>query len=298
MTGDQNQIRAQLQTKLRRLARSRSEDFQRMLLRFAWERFLFRLGESSAREAYVLKGGALFFLWTEEPYRTTRNLDFTGYGRPEELRESLLEIFEAVGDDGLFFDGQSLRIEPIAATPGYGGLRARFEVYLGKAKVTLQLDVGYGDAVEAEDAFYPVLLDHAAPKIRVYSKPAFVAEKFEILVRLGVVTSRMKDFFDLMVLSRDFEFDGSLLVKATENTFRRRHTPLGESIPTTMTPDYYTREDTRAYWATFLVKNQVEDNETREFSRVGQTLQDFLLPILPGSATARGKHWPAGGPWT
>jgi hypothetical protein len=187
-------------------SRTRGEDFQFILQRYAAERFLYRLGESTYRDRYVLKGAMLFALWGGSIYRPTRDLDFTGYGdnEAEAVLASLREICDlAVPDDGLTFDSSTLAAEPIRDTAEYNGLRVRFQAKLGSARLAMQIDIGFGNAIEPQpcEVEYPTLLDGASPRIRAYPPEAVVAEKLHALVVLGEANSRMKDLYDLHVIA-------------------------------------------------------------------------------------------------
>ena len=156
-------------------AKSRGEDFNQILARYALERFLYRLSQVPAREAYWLKGAMLFDLWFDVPHRPTRDADFLGLGAmdTEALAVTVREICGVSVDDGMVFDADSIIIKEIREDARYGGLRVRLLGKLGKARSTVQLDVGYGDAVTPgpEEVLYPTLLDDLpAPRLHVYPR--------------------------------------------------------------------------------------------------------------------------------
>ena len=208
-------------------SRESGDDFQLLLQRYGAERFLFRLGESQHRERFVLKGAMLLTLWGEAIYRPTRNLDFTGYGSslPDDTRSAIRDICAVpVADDGIVFNVEAPTIEPIRGQDEYNSHRARFGATLDGARVPMQVDIGFGDAIQPPpiDTHYPVLLDAPRPRIRVYPREAVVAEKLHAMVTLGERNSRYKDFYDLHVLAQHFDFDGESLVRAISATFERR----------------------------------------------------------------------------
>jgi len=152
-------------------AKEQREDFNLVLIRYALERFLYRLGRSRHKDRFILKGAMLFAAWTDQPHRPTRDLDLLGIGdsSDEALRLVFREIVRTpVEPDGLEFDDGSIRISEIREAQDYPGKRIRLKVQLGNARLDLQIDVGFGDAVTPEPAEidYPALLDLPSPRIR------------------------------------------------------------------------------------------------------------------------------------
>lgn len=214
MTKQVTNIAASVGQKLRNIARQRNEDFALVLTKFALERLLFRLSQSKHRDAFVLKGALLFELWTQGPYRTTRDADLLARGdnAPEILTNVFRDVCNiAVVDDGLRFDAQTVKAERIAEDANYQGVRATFMGYLENARIPIQIDIGFGDVVTPAPAEveFPTLLDFPAPKLLVYPRESVIDEKFEAMAKLGIANSRMKDFYDLWKLSRDFAFGDS-----------------------------------------------------------------------------------------
>lgn len=211
MTKPPKDIGASVRARLLRIARDRREDFQLLLTRYANERLLYRLSMSPHGSRFVLKGAALFTLWTGRPHRATRDLDLLGFGEPTE--QHVRSVFEQiigldVGDDGVFFDPSSLDVGLIREEQEYGGFRVTLHARVTSAQVRLQVDVGFGDAITPAAAMvdFPPLLDFPPPRLRAYPRETVVAEKVEAMVQLGLANSRMKDFFDIVVLSRMFEY--------------------------------------------------------------------------------------------
>ena len=284
-------------------ARERGEDPQFILQRYAAERFLYRLGESPHRELFVLKGAMLFALWGGSVYRPTRDLDFTGYGsdKIEAVLDRIRDICTVVAlDDGMTFDAATLRAEPIREEVEYGGLRIVFEARLGSAKVRMQLDIGFGNAIEprATDTDYPTLLDAPAPNIRAYPHEAVVAEKLHAMVVLAERNSRYKDFYDLYVLARQFPFDGAALARSIAATFARRRTTVGAALPAALASRFYADDGRAAQWRAYLARNSLP-GAPADFGRVGEVLQAFLGPVWSALAArdAFTDSWPPGGLW-
>lgn len=285
-------------------ARERGEDPQFILQRYAAERFLYRLGISPHREQFVLKGAMLFALWGGSVYRPTRDLDFTGYGSAEieAVLGRIREICSVVApDDGMSFDATTLRAAPIREEVEYGGLRIVFEARLGSAQVHMQVDVGFGNAIEppASDADYPTLLDSPAPRVRAYPHAAVVAEKLHSMVVLGERNSRYKDFYDLHVLAQQFPFDGERLARAIAATFERRRTAIDAALPAALAPRFYADGARAEQWRAYLTRNALP-GAPADFTGAGELLQRFLVP--PWRALAEGRAfsgaWTSGGPWT
>ncbi|MGV8991146.1 MAG: nucleotidyl transferase AbiEii/AbiGii toxin family protein [Thiobacillus sp.] len=182
---------ASIHARLLNRAKARGEDFNLILTRYALERFLYRLSQVPARETYWLKGAMLFDLWFDVPHRPTRDADFLDFGPMDvdALASTIREICNITVDDGMVYDPSSITVEEIREESRYGGLRVRLLGRLGNTRCTMQLDVGYGDAVTPgpEEAVYPTLLDDMPPpRLRVYPRAAVVAEKLEAIVSLGM----------------------------------------------------------------------------------------------------------------
>lgn len=162
-------IAASVRDRLLALARERGEDFQLLLTHYGLERLLYRLGKSGYRDRFILKGAMLFMLWGDQPHRPTRDADFLGFGDSSE--DSLQAIFRelcniSVEDDGLILIADSVQVEVIREEAEYGGIRVRLFGDLAGARVPIQADIGFGDAVtpEAIEIEYPTLLGNRAPQ--------------------------------------------------------------------------------------------------------------------------------------
>jgi len=249
----------------RLLARTKElgEDFNLTLTRYAVERFLYRLSISDLREQFWLKGALLFDLWFAVPHRPTRDADFLGFGPQDAalLGDAVRTLCNIQADDGMVFDAGSIAIEEIREDTRYGGLRVRLVGLLGKARSTVQLDVGYGDAVTPgpEEIDYPVLLrDQPAPRLRAYPRATVAAEKFEAIVSIGMANSRMKDYFDLRALAREGILDAATLADAVAATFARRGTALPDEMPVGLSDEFAEDATKRAQWKAFLAKNRLD----------------------------------------
>ena len=297
-------IAASVSARLLNLSRESGEDFQFLLLRYAAERFLYRLGESGHRDRYALKGAMLFALWGGSIYRPTRDLDFTGYGsnETEDVLASLREVCTvAVADDGLAFDAGRLTAEPIRDDAEYNGLRVRFQATLGDARIPMRIDIGFGNVIEpaATEVDYPTLLDGPAPRILAYPHEAVVAEKLHAMVVLGERNTRYKDFYDLHVLAQQFRFDGATLSGSIDATFKRRRTTIETALPAALAPRFYADGGRADQWRAYLTRDNLP-GAPADFGRIGEVLQIFLGPIWTALATddAFTGRWQPCGPWT
>lgn len=296
-------IAASVRQRLLDLARRRGTDFQLILIQYAVERLLYRFSRSAYKDRFILKGAMLFSAWSAEPFRATRDLDFLGKG--ENTVSAMAKVFReicktAADGDGLEFLSDKIGGEEIRDEREYRGVRLSFEARLAGARIPVQVDIGFGDAVApaAEMLEYPVLLDHPAPRLLAYPRETVVAEKFQAMVDLGMANSRMKDFFDIWVLALMFEFDGSRLTQGIRATFERRRTPIPVAPPLALTDEFYADPVKQIQWGAFLRKGRMKIQES-DFCKVGLLLRDFLMPPAVATAQSRkfSQRWSASGPW-
>jgi len=279
---------ASVRQRLLNLSRSTGEPFDLVLTRYALERLLYRLGVSAHADQFILKGAMLVATWAEIPHRPTRDLDLTGYGdtSDEQLTESFQNICRVEAEpDGLVFDGNSMNVAEIRGQEEYDGRRLRFNAYLGKACIPLQVDIGFGDAVtpEPHEISYPTILDFPAPRVRAYPCESVVSEKLQAMVALGMVNSRMKDFYDIWVIARQFEFRGETLVEAIRATFDRRATSIPKETPTALSDEFATNREKHRLWQAFLERAELTGTAV-DFPRVIDELRQFALPPLLAAA--------------
>jgi len=296
-------IAASVRQRLLNLIRETGDDANLVWSRYAVERLLYRLSVSEYADDFVLKGAALFLAWTGQPYRPTVDLDLLGHG--ENSSEHVEDVFRSmcrinVEPDGLFFDPDTVKAEPIREDREYEGQRVTLVAFLGKARIPVRVDIGFGDVVtpKPEEIAYPTLLAFPAPRIRACPRETVVAEKLQAMVVLGMANSRMKDFYDLHVLARDFDFDGATLTRAIKATFERRKTAVPAETPLALT-DEFGRDGTKTVqWNAFIRKSGLGEGAP-DLPEVISQLREFLLP--PVRATFAGspapKRWAAGGPW-
>jgi len=298
-------VSASVRARLLNQARLGGEEFERTLVRFAAERLLYRLGASTARDRCLLKGASLLAVWLPDPYRATRDVDLLAAGAvdDEAIRSLVAEVCDvACPEDGLRFDLTELVIETIRPEEEYSGKRARFRALLGKARIAVQLDIGVGDAVaiEPDEVTYPTMLPALPPpRLRAYPREATVAEKFEAMVKLDTLNSRMKDFHDVWALAGAFAFDGEALQRAVAACFERRGTPLSDETPRVLTAAFYRAPEMETRWRNYLSAGAVLVPPPAQFDTIGERIIEFLGPVRGRILAGHGAWgaWPPGGPW-
>jgi predicted nucleotidyltransferase component of viral defense system len=239
-------------------------DYNALLTQYAIERFLYRLAQSELSDQFVLKGAMLFRVWSGELHRPTKDLDLLGHGdpTPRAVADAIRRVIATpVADDGLTFDSATVNAREIREEQEYGGIRVRLVALLGNARIPMQIDVGFGDAITpgAEVRSYPTLLDMEAPTLRMYPPETVVAEKVEAAVRLGMTNSRMKDYYDLLVLLRDDDLTEENLAAAMAATFRRRQTPIPTDVPSGLSDEFGMDERARRLWTEFRRRMEIHD---------------------------------------
>jgi hypothetical protein len=294
-------LAASVRQRLLNLADERGEPFQRVLMQYGLERLLYRISRSAHRDRFVLKGALLFSIWSDTPHRPTVDIDLMS-AAPAETAE-LADAFKAilatpVESDGLEFFPDSVRAEEIRETHAYAGVRIRVLAKLEAAHIDLQVDIGFADAITPgpEQLDYPVLLEFASPRLKAYPRETVVAEKFEAAVSLGMQNSRMKDFYDLWAMARQFEFGGEVLARAIRNTFDRRKTALPFAAPVAIVDAFRADSAKQKQWTSFLAK---ADLQAPPLSEAALQIEAFLSP--PGLAAAQWQafhaRWVPPGPW-
>lgn len=288
MAKEVKNLGASVRARLLQLAKSSGQSFELVLTRFALERLLFRLSNSPHDERFVLKGAMLIMSWFDDPHRGTRDLDLLGFGdpSPEAMLATFREILAQPAADGVDFDLEALRIDRIREELEYGGLRLRTTASISGARVAITIDVGFGDALEpgAEVLDYPSMLDFPSPKLRAYARETVIAEKFQVMVALGRANSRMKDFYDIWILSKFFTFDGDRLPRAIAATFARRETPIPQDLPDALTPAFADDEQKQRQWRAFI---RDVAHDPGDLAVVIGDLAAFLMPQAASASSLR-----------
>ena len=254
---------ASIRARLKQRADATKQDFNLVLTRYGLERLLYRLSISEHAPNFLLKGALLFQIWYGDAHRPTRDADLLGFG-PDDV-PALVAIFRSVSalsvDDGIVFDPDTIAGAAIRKEAGYGGVRIDLHATLDRARIALQVDIGFGDAVTPgpQPIDFPTLLaDVPAPVLRAYPKATVAAEKLHAISILGITNTRMKDFFDLWVLLRDPTLEGAEVEQAIEATFARRQTALPNTLPIGLSETFANDGSKQLQWQAFVKRNQLE----------------------------------------
>ena len=290
---------ASIHQKILNKAAAEHRPFNELLQYYAIERFLYRLGESLHCKQFVLKGALVFLAWQAPITRPTRDMDFLGYtnNSVDNLVRIVQEVCtQPVEIDGMIFDPTSVQGEIIKEEADYPGVRVSFLGFLGKAQIHMRLDVGFADVVtpDPDELELPTILDNMSkPCIRTYPPETVIAQKFQAMVVLGMINSRMKDFYDIWFMAESLEFDFQLLREAVLNTFNRRKTAIPKKTPSAFTDEFASEKQVQ--WAGFLRKNQLE-NTPKDMMRIVDLIKVFLTPVIypPENPPA---HWSAEAGW-
>ena len=297
-------VPASVHQRLLNLARNQGIEFNLVLQRYAMERFLYRLATSHEVDRFTLKGAALFRVWTGQELRPTRDIDFLA-SAPED-HAALRTSFEAIctvpcPQDGVIFDPATMHMRDIREEQPYGGVRMRMEGRLGRARLHLQADIGFGDVItpERQERDYPTLLDLPAPRLWTYPRETLLAEKLDAMVRLGTTNTRVKDLWDIACLARLFAFDGETVRTAVEETFRRRRTSFASERPVALLPEYYEDTERDQRWQVLRRRIGPKADGPALLVAAGEELRTFLGPVCDSLIGGRPftQVWPPGGPW-
>jgi hypothetical protein len=293
---------ASVHQRLLNKAKETSRPFNELLQRFAIERFIYRLSKSSHADEFVLKGAAMLSIWSGPATRPTMDIDLLGNmdNSPEIILAAMKDACELrVDADGMFFDAETATADRISETAMYEGVRVRLRGNLGNARVALQIDIGFGEVIvpRPRKVTYPALLDFPPPQLNGYTMESMIAEKVHAMVKLGILNSRMKDFYDIWMLSHAFDFRGELLAEAIAKTFENRNTPLTPT-PAFFDPAFAQDGDKRAQWQGFIKKIGLADAPDA-FEDIIAAIKVFLEPIAVALVEQGAFHgtWTAPGPW-
>lgn len=293
-------IPASIRQRLLNRAKSDRRPFNELVQYYAMERLLYRLSQSAHADRFILKGALMLRVWHSPEHRPTMDIDLLGRtsNKEADIIAQVQDILTTdVEPDGLVFDPDSIRAEQITEDANYKGIRIRFLGGLDSMRISMQIDIGFGDVVypEPEELELPTMLKSPAPRLLCYSRESSIAEKLEAMVKLGMLNSRMKDFYDIWLLSRQFDFDGTNLTEAIRLTFEQR----GTTIPSVI--DAFTdsfAETKQTLWTAFRKRLQ-QDHIPISFRDISLALDEYLTPVIrtitlnkPGP-----KKWIAPGPW-
>ena len=290
-------VSASVRQRLLNRSKKDNRSFNELLQYYAMERFLYRLSLSNCAQHYILKGALMLKAWNSPEFRPTMDIDMLGKTENEEenIITQICSILDVeVEPDGLDFDSKSIQTERITEDADYRGIRVMFRGLLGTARIKMQIDIGFGDIVYPgpEKAELPCMLDFPAPSLLCYSKESAIAEKFEAMIKLGHLNSRMKDFYDIWLLSHQFRFKLSNLAEAVKLTLKQRGTKLNQPIEAFSTDFISSRQ---IMWIAFC-KRLKQDNVPASFQDIITEMELFLAPVLKG--ITKEMEWVPAGPWS
>ncbi|MDO6824657.1 nucleotidyl transferase AbiEii/AbiGii toxin family protein [Marinobacter sp. 1_MG-2023] len=292
-------IAASVRQKLLNKSREEKRPFQELLQYYAMERFLYRLSQSPHSGCFTLKGALMLWAIQGPSSRPTRDIDMLGQtsNEPEAILAQVRDVIAAeVVDDGLRFDPDTLKVDSITEDADYQGLRVAFTGFLDNARIPMQLDIGFGDPVFPFPSWleFPALLDFPTARIQCYTPESSIAEKFQAMVNLGELNSRMKDFYDIWLLSRQHEFRLENLMGAVERTFHKRGTGIPETSPFSAA----FVESKQPQWQAFC-KRLGQPHVPDAFMEVVTVVTEFLAPVMAGKAAGTSEEvWHPPGPWS
>lgn len=296
-------IEASVRDRLKNKAKKSHRPFAEVLQYYCMERFLFRFSQSKYKDTFILKGALMFTVWEVTERRTTLDIDFLAYhdnqvAAIEKVIKDVCKIRVPV--DALIFDPETVTGQKIKEDADYEGVRVKFLGFLELSRISMQIDVGFGDIIYPRPKIidYPTILDFPKPHLKGYTLESVVSEKFETMVKLGLLNSRMKDFYDIWLMTRQFDFDGAKLSEALKKTFGQRKTLLPKKIPLFDEEIYDEKSDRQTLWNAFLLKGDIK-HAPDKLSSTAKAIEKFLMEPLADIDKGQkfNAKWSAPGPW-
>lgn len=249
-------IEESIYSRLKNVAKQRKRPVQEVLKYYAMERFLYRLSASPHQSAFYLKGGLMLMVWDPMSHRATVDIDllaktFNSIANLQKIINDICAI--EVIPDGLKFMPETLKLSESQLEAEYRGVSAAFSAQLFTAKLPIRIDFGFSDTILPHPAKvkYPTLLDFPAPELKGYTPQTSIAEKFESIIRLGFVNTRMKDFYDIWLLTQQFDFDKNELKEIIYQVLANRGTVF-EATPIAFLESFYDNSTKKDKWNAFL----------------------------------------------
>lgn len=275
-------LSSSIHQRLLNIARTENRPMNELLQYFAIERFLFRLAQTEYNEKFLLKGAQMLRVWNAPAARPTMDIDLLGKVENDlELLENIFrECCSVAVVDGVTFNRSSVTAEPIRRNDEYQGIRITTKGNLANVRLGIQIDVGFGDIVFPRPlkVELPQLLDLGSPILLGYTPESMIAEKFQAMVALDMVNTRMKDFYDIWMLLTTLGIDDEHLETAIRKTFSSRKTELPVKTPTALT-NAFTKDETKIkQWLAFLRKNRIETTLT--LHKAASVIKRRLIPLL------------------
>ncbi len=218
-----------VRTRLVNLMNETDYRYMYLLARYFNERLLYRVSVSQYKDNFLLKGGSLLYALDGLESRPTVDVDFMA-DRISRDRENISEIFRKIvaidcEEDGVNFDMESIRTEPITVDKKYPGSRFYVTAHMDTIVHNMSVDIGFGDVVSPcpMTIDFPLLLsDMPSVNLQAYSLETVVAEKFHTMIDRDEANSRMKDFFDCYQLLTQRCLRDDTLFEAIKATFDNR----------------------------------------------------------------------------
>lgn len=292
-------VPASIYAKLANKAKKENKPFGEILQHYGMERFLYRLSQTRYSENFILKGGLVFTFWNIPLRRPTRDMDFLG--SIENSKETIYEVLKTAiaissPEDGVVFDISNAKIEEKQVDADRVGVRITFSGYLGRAEIPMQIDIGFSDELSSPimNRHYPTLLEGIAnPLLNGYPPESVVAEKFHAMQKFVERPSRWKDYYDIWLISKSFEFNNEVLQEAIITTFNRRTTEIPKTRPLSLSIDFVNNYDLE--WKRFMNKNDLESREISDLPRTTELIWNFLsyplLVIADKNTEYEKKYW-------
>ena len=303
MKKDIKNMQASIWGRLQNKAKETNRPFSEVLQYYGMERFLYRFSLSGYADRFILKGALMFTVWEVPERRTTLDMDFSAKydNKVTSIEKVVKEICKVqVIPDGLLFDPKTVKGQRIKEAADYEGVRVKFRGFLKRARIPMQLDVAFGDIIypRSKTIDYPVILDLPKPRLKGYPAESVISEKLEAMVKLGLLNSRMKDFYDLWLMMRRFDFDGSRLAEALKRTFNHRKTPPPQDEALFAEEIYNEESDRQTLWRAFLKKGDIK-HAPGKLCITAEKIEKFLIKPLNAARKNQefNKEWKAPGPW-
>jgi hypothetical protein len=257
------------------------QDMQRLLNRYATERFLYRLGQSRFENLFVLKGAMLLAIYLPDAFLTTQEVEFllSGAFTQERLKQTLREVCAIKHEDGLTFPRAGISVQAGGSDREAPGCSAVIPARLGASNCNIHLEIRFGEAVtpSAQRITFPSLLDLPRPELRAYTLETVVAEKFQAIVHLGMSNTRLKDYHDLAEIARYNRFDGELLRRAMIAAFERRRTPIPIETPLGLGSLFFGSKQRQTDWRAFLKRHGLSKRLALE--DVCRYIEVLVMPV-------------------
>ncbi|MBN1274610.1 MAG: nucleotidyl transferase AbiEii/AbiGii toxin family protein [Candidatus Aminicenantes bacterium] len=303
MKKDIKNIKASVRARLQNKAKEENRPFSEVLQYYGMERFLYRVSQSKYADKFVLKGALMFMVWHMPERRTTLDIDFLSQydNKIDSIEKMIRDICKInVVSDGLIFDSKNVKGQRIKENVDYEGVRVKFVGLLERSRIPMQIDIAFGDSIYPKPKMieYPVILDFPKPKLKGYPAESIISEKFESVIKLGLLNSRMKDFYDIWLMMRQFDFNGSRLVGALKRTFKQRKTAFPQGKPLFAEEIYDDKSDRLPLWKAFLKKAEIKF-APKKLSVTAKAIEKFLFkPLVAINKDEKfNAKWKAPGPW-